>query len=811
MADITRKQRVYFGGTYKEEWSPNYTLKIKYSDRPYADAVKTENGWKAVGGDETLCKELSSPDCDSLKLAYFEAAAEVGSVENDYLADELPLYTRPKKLHLGGNPLTAPELLRVLMDDRGFSLEQAYKTVVMYCNDPLNTKTDLEGLEKLQPRTANILKLLAGSEKVYFVVKHDILDPKYRSVTGPLKTGEKLRLAFESVSGEIDRAVLEIYTDSGKTEYPMEKEDSCLYYVDDIVFTEAAALWYCFRLETPQGIRWVCPDKSGLSADVCDINRACFRLTVYLADFETPKWFKKAVMYQIFPDRFAFSNDTTAENGIEYHRSLGQTPDFHALLDDEVKWKARPFEKDYAPDDFFGGTLRGITDKLPYLKELGISCIYLNPIFEARSNHRYDTSDYLKIDPILGNEEDFSLLCETASAMGMHIILDGVFNHTGSDSIYFNRYGHYPSEGACQGEKSPYYKWYTFSSFPDDYECWWGFKDLPDVNEDEPSWQNYVITGEKSVVKTWLKKGASGWRLDVADELPDEALALIRKAVKETDSEAPVIGEVWEDAVVKESYGKKRKYALGYSLDSVMNYPLRDNALSFASGKIAAAQLRNFLLEQKLNYPKPFYYSLMNLLGSHDTDRLLTALSTDVYLRSLSREQQMAMSFTEEARKKAPMLEKMLSVLQFSLPGVPSVYYGDEQGMEGVCDPFNRRPFRLGNEDLHSHYRILAEIRNSNDALSTGEAMFFSHKRDTLIVLRYIENGSDVFGNKAENGCLVSAVNRNRYEQQISLSDRHFAAGKSAEILLGDGKAEIKDGMLSFSIPPVSGMIVKIV
>ncbi|MBQ9721332.1 MAG: glycoside hydrolase family 13 protein, partial [Oscillospiraceae bacterium] len=293
---------------------------------------------------------------------------------------------------------------------------------------------------------------------------------------------------------------------------------------------------------------------------------------------------------------------------------------------------------------------------LPYLKELGVGVIYLNPIVEARSNHRYDASDYLSVDPILGTNADLTHLCETAEAMGMRIILDGVFSHTGADSRYFNRDGSYPGNGACQGKDSPYYPWYDFRHYPNEYRCWWGFKDLPEVDERNPKWQNFVITGQDSVVKTWLRRGAAGWRLDVADELPDEVLAMIRESAKAEKPDALILGEVWEDAVIKESYGGRRNYALGYSLDSVMNYPLRKHILRFAHGWLDAYTLRDFLIDQQMNYPKPLYYSLMNLLGSHDVERLRSALASDRVIKDYSREEQRKMQFDEQALEKAVAL-----------------------------------------------------------------------------------------------------------------------------------------------------------
>ena len=465
-------------------------------------------------------------------------------------------------------------------------------------------------------------------------------------------------------------------------------------------------------------------------------------------------------MYQIFPDRFGFSHDGTAERGIAYHEKLGQSPELHKSLDEPVRSAPRSFEQAYSPDDFYGGTFRGIEEKLPYLKALGVSCLYLNPIVEARSNHRYDTADYTRPDPILGTVEDFERLCRAAKANGMRIILDGVYSHTGCDSVYFDRYGNYGGKGACSGPESPYFSWYDFKQFPDDYRCWWGFEDLPEVNEHDPEWQRAIITGKNSVVKLWLKRGASGWRLDVADELPDDVLALIRRAVKQTDPEAPVIGEVWEDAVIKESYGARRDYALGRALDSVMNYPLRAAVLDFAHRRINAYELRDFLIGQQMNYPNPFYYSLMNLLGSHDVARIKNALATPQDLRKLSREEQLAVDFDAGSMARAEKMEKLCAVLQFSLPGVPSIYYGDEQGMEGVGDPFNRLPFKEGNRELHDHYAALCAQRSGADALSTGSVRFFAESADVLLVLRWIRDGRDVFGQTAENGVYLSVINR---------------------------------------------------
>ena len=209
-------------------------------------------------------------------------------------------------------------------------------------------------------------------------------------------------------------------------------------------------------METESSAHWLCPDETGYLGQICPRRESGFRLTVYAPDFQTPAWFRRSIMYQIFPDRFAFSNDDTAEKGIAYHVSLGQSPELHKSLDEPVRYLPRSFEQFYHPDDFYGGTLRGIREKLPYLKELGISCLYLNPIVEARSNHRYDTSDYLKVDPILGDTEDFRDLCRAAGEYGIRILCDGVFSHTGADSIYFNRDGHYPGDGACQNQQGTF-------------------------------------------------------------------------------------------------------------------------------------------------------------------------------------------------------------------------------------------------------------------------------------------------------------------------------------------------------------------
>ena len=236
----------------------------------------------------------------------------------------------------------------------------------------------------------------------------------------------------------------------------------------------------------------------------------------------------------------------------------------------------RPNERgEVTNSDYFGGTLRGIEEKLPYLKSLHVTCLYLNPIFEAHSNHRYNTADYTKIDPVLGTEEDFQSLCAAAGRLGIRVMLDGVFSHTGSDSVYFNRQGRYPQPGAYQSQQSPYFSWYHFISWPEKYHSWWGFETLPEVEETDNNYNKY-INGRQGVVRKWLKKGASGWRLDVADELPDSFLDQLTEAAKEEKPDAVVLGEVWEDATTKESYGSRRRYLLGRQLDSVMNYPFRN-------------------------------------------------------------------------------------------------------------------------------------------------------------------------------------------------------------------------------------------
>ena len=475
-------------------------------------------------------------------------------------------------------------------------------------------------------------------------------------------------------------------------------------------FTPPAAglYFYEFFIDTWRGCLRL--SRGFCGEDAVDPKAPCWQMTVYEKGFSTPDWLAGGVMYQIFPDRFHASQ--TPKEGV---------PEDRLLRDDwggEPVW--RPNEKgEVTNSDYFGGDLKGIGEKLPYLKSLGVTCLYLNPIFEAHSNHRYNTADYSRIDPLLGAEEDFRLLCQKAGELGIRVLLDGVFSHTGSDSVYFNREGRYPGPGAYQSQESPYFPWYTFQKWPNRYESWWGFLTLPNVKETDPAYNRY-INGPGGIVRGWLEKGASGWRLDVADELPDDFLDNLRRAAKEQDPEALVLGEVWEDASTKSAYGKRRRYLLGRQLDSVMNYPFRDAVLGFLTGA-DPGEMMDRILQIVENYPPQVLRLLMNHIGTHDTERALTVLGGEP-VGNRGREWQSRTFLSPEQRRRGMQLLKLAAVLQFTLPGVPCIYYGDEAGMEGYKDPFNRRGYPWGGEekDLVEWYRRLGAMRARCRCLREG-------------------------------------------------------------------------------------------
>ena len=405
----------------------------------------------------------------------------------------------------------------------------------------------------------------------------------------------------------------------------------------------------------------------------------------------------KEYIYQIFVDRFNNGNDEGKINN----------PKKNSFIYGD--WNDEPFyikdnEGNIVRWDFYGGNLLGVIEKLEYIKSLGVTTIYLNPIFEAVSCHKYDTGDYKKIDPMFGDEDIFKRLCEEAKKLGIGIVLDGVFSHTGVDSKYFNKFGNYDSLGAYEAKESPYYNWYRFYDYPNKYECWWGIDNQPNVEELEPSYVNYIINARDSVVNKWMGLGASGWRLDVADELPDEFIYKMKKKIKEINSEAVLIGEVWEDASNKISYDKHRAYLYGEELDSITNYPFRDNIISFLKGDIDGYYFSRRIMSLYENYPKESFYSNMNMLGTHDTERIFTML--DENQNSL----------------------KHALIIQMTFPGVPLIYYGDEAGLTGGKDPMNRKTYPWGkeNKDILDMYKKLTTMRKENSIFAKGDFKIYN-------------------------------------------------------------------------------------
>lgn len=601
-------------------------------------------------------------------------------------------------------------------------------------------------------------------------------NPKYRAPTGAVEAGSPVHFRItlpRELSCSAARLIMEREGDPAIIQdmfWCGMNGENREWWECDFTPEDTGLYFYQFEASTCRGVQRLSRGERGWAVFGGTWR---WQLTVYQAGFETPSWLEGGVMYQIFPDRFFKSDQEKAglPAGRTYHQDWYEQPDWRPNQQGRV-----------TNSDFFGGDLRGIAEKLPYLKSLGVTCLYLNPVFESHSNHRYDTADYSKIDPLLGTEEDFTALCQAAADLNIQVLIDGVFSHTGSDSVYFNREGRYESAGAYNSPESPYYPWYNFQNWPDQYESWWGFDTLPNVNETDESY-NAFINGEDGIVRRWLRAGASGWRLDVADELPDLFIDKLSAAAKAEDSEALVLGEVWEDASNKAAYGVRRRYLLGGQLDSVMNYPFRDAIFAFLLGgdpKAFAEAVENIVE----NYPPQCLRLLMNHIGTHDTERALTVLGGEP-AGSRGREWQSGQTLNQRQRETGVARLKLAAMLQYLLPGVPCLYYGDEAGLEGYRDPFNRACYPWGREDkeLLDWYRALGAMRaEQKSILARGGYRTLRAEGNLLVMERYRlsvrEDLDQVFRDS-----LLLVVNRSERPQSIMGLKLNLAGG---QLLLGE-------------------------
>lgn len=640
---------------------------------------------------------------------------------------------------------------------------------------------------------------------------HDSHNSFFRSPFGAVPCAAKVTLRAELYAQEApDSVILRLWKSGREERVAMELEDrageKCVYRAQITTPDIPGLLWYYFIINLEEKIYYYGNNHRNLGGvgQVWPHEPPSFQITVYARDASTPNWFKESVMYQIFVDRF--------HNGSEEGRIL--RPKRHCII--YPNWEAVPvYGKDPETGktvcfDFFGGNLLGVLAKLPYLKELGVNVIYFNPIFEAPSNHKYDTANYMEIDPMFGDNQIFQELCSKAREMGISILLDGVFSHTGSDSVYFNRERRYPGPGAYESKESPYYPWYRFYDFPNVYDCWWGIDTLPNVNEMEPSYQEFIIDGEDSVLKHWMRLGAAGWRLDVVDELPAQFVKKFYRTMKSVNPESVLIGEVWEDASNKMSYGEMRDYLLGSELDSIMNYPFRRIWLDFMLGRKDARETHLALMNLYENYPVPYFYSTMNLVGSHDVTRVLTLLSGAPPEESLSKEEQTAYQFTREQTELGIARLKLLALVQMTFPGVPCIYYGDEAGMQGYGDPLNRAAYPWGKEnaDLLGWYKKIIALRNRFDVLKTGQWISLETQGSVYGYVRMIKNGKDVFNQRKKNHVAVVLVNADTEKSvNLSLDVSKWCAGSLWDVLDGKQKEEIRAGILSLSLGPLEGKL----
>ena len=546
----------------------------------------------------------------------------------------------------------------------------------------------------------------------------DSQQPIYKQPFGTLTQGQacQLHIHIPSSVGAVKAECVLNYENGDPAAVAVLKKERTdgPYDIFGGSFTLQPGLYfYYFRICKPTGTFRLFKQGHDTNMEAGD----CWQLSCIPADFTVPDWAKGAVIYQVFPDRFHKAGKCDLTGKLEPYT-------VHEDWYEEVHWQPTP-EGEVLNNDFYGGNFRGITEKMDYIASLGTTILYLNPISKSFSSHRYDTGDYKTPDPMLGTKAEFTAMCEAAHARGIKVILDGVYSHTGSNSLYFDKNRTFGGKGAYCSPDSPYYSWFTFHKYPDSYVCWWDFNTLPTVKKMDPAFVEYIITGEDSVVEHWLKLGADGYRLDVVDELPNEFVKLLKDRIRQIRPDALLIGEVWEDASNKAAYGIRRRYFVDGVLDSCMNYPFRTAILNFLKDRDDGRGFRNAVMTIVENYPPQVLHCNMNMLGTHDTPRILTALVDD-FDGSREEKAKRFLSMSQRITAQARLL--MASFLQYMLPGAPSLYYADETGMEGYKDPFNRRTYPWGKEDqqLLSHYKQLGHLRKTLEALRLGDLEFFT-------------------------------------------------------------------------------------
>lgn len=657
--------------------------------------------------------------------------------------------------------------------------------------------------------------------------------PEYRSPFGAQKTGSEVNLRFKTNKDSTEIILCYSYglynfsyheepmklesseneVDTYVTSLELPAEPGLIFYWFKVTVTREYALsllpdkgdmlWakknsdlvYLFfvnagNTKTGSGVISFEPPRVGVEENKYPY---AWQITVYDKNFKTADFMKGAMMYQVFPDRFARDKKFSFKKMCE--ASPRQERVYHEDWNEDVDIYGKP-ETGYLACDFFGGSLYGIAEKMDYIKSLGINILYLNPIFEARSSHRYDTADYLNVDPILGGNEAFEELIKQAKKRDIRVVLDGVFSHTGADSKYFNKFDRYEGVGAyksyVEGIESQYRSWYSFIETDDGvpaYESWWGFPDLPNVNENDLSYRRFVF-GKGGVVDTWINRGASGLRLDVSDELPDSFIRQMREAVmKYSNNDGVVIGEVWEDASNKCSYGSYRDFMLGRTHDSVMGYTFRDGLLSFLARKMNAEDFDAYMEGYRERYPSEAYYSMMNLISSHDVPRAVTVLAgkDDPGTRELQKD----IFLDDEELENGIKLMRLAYAFQIGYIGNPCVYYGDEALLEGYRDPFNRRTYPWGKLKDYQNEQVkfvqnLSILRSDNPCLKTGYYKTLFAEEYAIVFERFLdEDSNDFFGRKIGEGSkrVVLLLNNN--------STRNLRYSTSDDsVVLVDGSGE---------------------